>query len=149
MIRDRDAGVIQDRHEILPASEGDNKIFSEKAIGLVSALLPALTDLRDLGKIQIDPGTVREKMAFPMFTELFRNGDISKKSRDALKAFLESLPGYDEEKEVAEQPEEVSRQFGFSQAYFTRLLASLSDTYGHIYMVGLGEIDRRKEDDEP
>ena len=126
---------------LLPASEGDNKIFSERAISLVSALLPALTDLRDLGKIQIDPGTVRENMAFPAFTKLFRSGDISKKSRDALKAFLESLPGYDEEKEVAEQPEEVSRQFGFSQAYFTRLLASLSDTYGHIYMVGLGEID--------
>lgn len=126
---------------LLPASEGDNKIFSERAISLVSALLPALTDLRDLGKIQIDPGTVRENMAFKMFATLFRNNDISKKSRDSLKGFLESLPGYDENVEINAQPEEVSRQFGFSQAYFTRSLASLSDTYGHIYMVGLGEID--------
>lgn len=126
---------------LLPASEGDNKIFSERAISLVSALLPALTDLRDLGKIQIDPGTVRENMAFKMFAQLFRNNDISKKSRDALKGFLESLPGYDENVEISAQPEEVTRQFGFSQAYFTRSLASLSDTYGHIYMVGLGEID--------
>lgn len=116
---------------LLPASEGDKKIFSEKAISLVSALLPALTDLRDLGKIQIDPGTVRENMAFPMFTKLFGSGDISKKSRDALKAFLESLPGYDEEKEVGEQPEEVSRQFGLSQAYFTRSLASEQYAFSH------------------
>lgn len=126
---------------LLPASEGDNKIFSEKAISLVSALLPALTDLRDLGKLQIDPGVVRENMAFKVFATLFRNNNISKKSRDALKGFLESLPGYDENVEVLEQKEEVSRQFGFAQAYFTRSLASLSDTYGHIYMVGLGEID--------
>lgn len=126
---------------LLPASEGDNKIFSERAISLVSALLPALTDLRDLGLLQIDPGTVRENMAFGAFALLFRNNNISKKSRDALKGFLESLPGYDENVEINAQPEEVTRQFGFSQAYFTRSLASLSDTYGHIYMVGLGEID--------
>lgn len=126
---------------LLPASEGDNKIFSERAISLISGLLPALTDLRDLGKMQIDPGTVRENMAFPSFAKLYRNNDVSKKSRDALKGFLESLPGYDENVEINAQPEEVTRQFGFSQAYFTRSLASLSDTYGHIYMVSLGEID--------
>lgn len=126
---------------LIPASEGDNKIFSERAISLVASLLPALTDLRDLGKLQIDPGTVRDYMAFKMFASLFRNNDISKKSRDALKGFLESLPGYDENVEINAQQEEVTRQFGYSQSYFTRSLASLSDTYGYIYMTGLGEID--------
>lgn len=126
---------------LLPKSEGDNKIFSERAISLVSSLLPALTDLRDIGKLQIDPGIIRDYMAFKMFATLFRNNNISKKSRDALKGFLESLPGYDENVDIGDQKEEVTRQFGFSQAYFTRSLASLSDTYGHIYMVGLGEID--------
>lgn len=126
---------------LMPPSQGDNKIFAERAVALVAAVMPALTDLRDAGKLQIDPGVIRRFMSFKQFVGLFRNGNIRKRSRDALQAYLESLPGYDENKDVAEQPEEVTRQFGFAQAYFTRSLASLSDTYGHIYMVGQGEID--------
>lgn len=126
---------------LMPPSGGDNKIFAERAVALVAAVMPALTDLRDLGKLQIDPSVIRRYMSFKQFVALFRNGSIRKRSRDALQAFLESLPGYDENKDVAEQPEEVTRQFGFAQAYFTRSLSSLSDTYGHIYMVGQGEID--------
>lgn len=126
---------------LLPPSGGDNKIFAERAVALVSAIMPALTDLRELGKIQIDPGVVRKHMAFKVFVELFRNNQIKMRSRNALQAFLESLPGFDETKDITKQPEEVTRQFGFAQAYFTRSLASLSDTYGHIYLVGMGEID--------
>lgn len=126
---------------LMPPSGGDNKIFAERAVALVAAVMPGLTDLRDLGKLQIDPGVIRRYMSFKQYVALFRNGSIRKRSRDALQAFLESLPGYDENKDVSEQPEEVTRQFGFAQAYFTRSLSSLSDTYGHIYMVGQGEID--------
>lgn len=126
---------------LMPPSAGDNKIFAERAVALVAAVMPALTDLRDMGKLQIDPSVIRRYMSFKQFVSLFRHGSIRKRSRDALQAYLESLPGYDENKDVAEQPEEVTRQFGFAQAYFTRSLASLSDTYGHIYMVGQGEID--------
>ncbi|MBA1280420.1 TraM recognition domain-containing protein [Stutzerimonas stutzeri] len=126
---------------LMPPSGGDNKIFAERAVALVAAVMPALTDLRDLGKLQIDPSVIRRYMSFKQFVALFRNGSVRKRSRDALQAFLESLPGYDENLDVAQQPEEVTRQFGFAQAYFTRSLSSLSDTYGHIYMVGQGEID--------
>lgn len=126
---------------LMPPSGGDNKIFAERAVGCVSAEMPALTDLRELGVLQIDPGVIRKYMAFKNFVALFRDNRISKKSRDALQAFLESLPGYDETVAINEQPEEVTRQFGFAQAYFTRSLSSLSDTYGHIYLVGQGEID--------
>ncbi|MBT9112071.1 hypothetical protein [Pseudomonas aeruginosa] len=126
---------------LMPPSSGDNKIFGERAVALVAAEMPALTDLRELGKLQIDPGVIRRYMSFKAFASLFRDNNISKRSRDALQAYLESLPGYDEKKDINDQPEEVTRQFGFAQAYFTRSLASLSDTYGHIYLVGQGEID--------
>ncbi|MDH0960915.1 hypothetical protein EGJ86_22215 [Pseudomonas sp. o96-267] len=126
---------------LMPPSQGDNKIFSERAVALIAAVMPALTNLRDQDILQIDPGVIRRYMSFKQFVAVFRNSAIRKASRDALQAYLESLPGYDENKAVADQPEEVTRQFGFAQAYFTRSLASLSDTYGHIYMVGQGEID--------
>lgn len=126
---------------LMPASGGDNKIFSERAIALVSAILPALTDLRDANKLQIDPQTIRENMAFEQVIALYRNNHIRPKSKRALLGYLQSLPGYRDDLSPHEQPEEVTRQFGFAQAYFTRTLSSLSDTYGHIYMVGQGEVD--------
>lgn len=126
---------------LMPASGGDNKIFAERAIALASAILPALTDLRDQGMIQIDPSTIRENMAFENVVKLYDNINIQLKSKQALLGYLQSLPGYDDSKDAHDQPEEVSRQFGFAQAYFTRTLSSLSDTYGHIYLTGQGEVD--------
>jgi hypothetical protein len=126
---------------LMPPSKGENQIFAEKAVALVSATMPGLTDLRDQGILQIDPSVIRRYIGLEMFAELHKSNNISKRSRDALEAFLFSLPGYNRKLPIAEQPEEVARQFGFGQAYFTRSLASLSDTYGHIYLVGQGEID--------
>lgn len=126
---------------LMPPSGSDNAIFAEKAIALVSAIMPGLNDLRNQGKVQIDPSIIRRHMGFKEFVSLCHNNFISKTSRDALVGYLESLAGYDDKKPIDKQHEEVTRQFGFAQAYFTRALASLSDTYGHIYLTGQGEID--------
>jgi hypothetical protein len=126
---------------LMPPSGGDNKIFSERAIALVAAIMPGLNDLRNQGKLQIDPAVIRRFMGFKDFVGLCHNNAIGKSSRDALVGYLSSLSGYDETKDISKQNEEVTRQFGFAQAYFTRALASLSDTYGHIYLTGQGEID--------
>ena len=126
---------------LMPPSGGDNKIFSERAIALVAAIMPGLNDLRNMGKLQIDPAVIRRFMGFKDFVGLCHNNFIGKSSRDALVGYLSSLSGYDEKKPIDKQNEEVTRQFGFAQAYFTRALASLSDTYGHSYLTGQGEID--------
>lgn len=126
---------------LIPSSNGDNKLFSERAIALLAAIMPGLNDLRNLGIIRIDPGVIRKYMGFNDFVALCHNNFLSKTSRDALVSYLVSLSGYDEAKPINQQPDEVMRQFGFAQAYFTRALASLSDTYGHIYLTGQGEID--------
>ena len=126
---------------LLPPSDGDNKVFQERAVALVSAVMPALKDLQLQSKVQIDPSSIRKYMGFKAFVELYRNEHISMRSRNALLAYLESLPGFDENKDVSKQADAVTEQFGYAQAYFTRSLASLSDTYGHIYLTSLGEID--------
>lgn len=126
---------------LIPSSNGDNKLFSERAIALLAAIMPGLNDLRNLGIIRIDPGVIRKYMGFNDFVGLCHNNFLTKSSRDALVSYLVSLSGYDEAKPINQQPDEVMRQFGFAQAYFTRALASLSDTYGHIYLTGQGEID--------
>src|SRR5690606_16700658 len=97
--------------------------------------------------LKITPGVIRKALEFEEVQKLKRAKPIAPESREALRAYLTSLPGYSEHpkdrngRPTDKQPEEVTRQFGFAQAYFTRALASLSDTYGDIYMVGRGEIN--------
>lgn len=126
---------------LMSQSGGDNKIFQERAIALASAVLPALTDLRDQHLLQINPQVIRDHMAFEQVCKLMVRSEISWDSRQALKGYLESLPGFNAEVEAHKQNEQVAVQFGYAQAYFTRTLSSLSDTYGHIYMTGQGEVD--------
>jgi len=132
---------------LMPPSGGENKLFSERAIGLISAVIPGLVDLRDKADLKINPGVIRKALEFEEVQKLKRAKPVSPASREALRAYLSSLSGYTENpvdkqgKPTDQQPQEVTRQFGFAQAYFTRALASLSDTYGDIYMVGRGEIN--------
>lgn len=132
---------------IMPPGGNENKLFSERAIGLISAVMPALIDLRDCAGLLITPAVIRKSLELTEVEKLRDHPRITAESREAIRAYLASLPGYnpdpgrDARGNKKKQPEEVGRQFGFAQAYFTRALSSLSDTYGDIYMVGRGEIN--------
>lgn len=137
--------IIQLIVSIMPPGGAENKLFSERAIGLISAVMPALVDLRDSHGLLITPAVIRKALELPQVERLRKDPRISPESREAIRAYLASLPGYQEDAKDSrgnpkKQPEEVGRQFGFAQAYFTRSLSSLSDTYSDIYMVGRGEI---------
>jgi intracellular multiplication protein IcmO len=130
---------------LMPPGGGENKLFSERAIGLISAVMPGLVDLRDNAGLKINPGVLRKALEFEEVQKLKRAKPISPESREAVRAYLTSLPGYSENpvdrngKPTDQQQAEVYRMFGFATAYFTRALSSLTDTYGDIYMVGRGE----------
>lgn len=129
---------------LMPADAGGaNKVFSESAIALMSSVMPALTELRDLGTLVLDPGVIRDYTAYNNYCKLLLNKNISERARTAMLAFIQSRSGFDSKKSLTKQPEEVHRQFGFAQAYFIRALSSLTDTYGHIFSTGAGEIDYR------
>jgi len=138
--------IIQLIVSIMPPGGSENKLFSERAIGLISAVMPALVDLRDAHGLLITPSVIRKALELPQVEKLRKDPRISPESREAIRSYLASLPGYQEDAKDSrgnpkKQPEEVGRQFGFAQAYFTRSLSSLSDTYADIYMVGRGEIN--------
>src|SRR5680860_659063 len=131
---------------LMPPGGGENMLFSERAISLISSITPALVDLRDRANLKINPGVIRKALEFEEIEKLKRSKPITPESREALRAYLTSLSGYKEEptdrqgNPTDKQESEVYRQHGFAQAYYTRALASLSDTYADIYMVGRGEI---------
>jgi len=132
---------------IMPPGGQENKLFSERAIGLISSVMPALIDLRDRANLLITPAVIRKSLELPEVEKLHKHPKITRQSRESVRSYLASLPGYNPDPgknrdgSAKKQPEEVGRQFGFAQAYFTRALSSLSDTYGDIYMTGRGEIN--------
>ena len=122
---------------------GANKVFSDSAIALIQAVMPALTNMRDKGDLLIDPSVIRKYMAYSTCCTLLTEPSVSEKSNAAILSFIQSRAGFKDNVKFDQQPEEVRKQFGYAQAYFIRSLSSLSDAYGHIYMTGAGEVDFR------
>lgn len=123
--------------------KGDNKVFEGQAMGLVASVMPALVELRDKNLLHLNPGVLRRFIEFPIFTALSENPHISDRSRASLQAFTASLSGYNPALPLSRQDPQVMKQFGFAQAYLQRQLSLLTDTYGHIFMVGHPEMDAR------
>lgn len=132
---------------LMPPGGEENKLFSERAISLISAIMPAMVNLRDNAGLKINPGVLRKAMELKEVEKLKRAKPITPESREAVRAYLTSLSGYQENpvdrqgNPTDKQDSEVYRQHGFAQAYFTRALSTLSDTYADIYMTGRGEIN--------
>lgn len=120
---------------------GDNAVFGERAISLLSAIMYGLVDLRDKGHILLNVSTIREYMVLEKVEELAAHPELSEDARVIVEAYLKTLPGYGQDD--ADSRSEMARQHGYGQHYFTRALSSLSDTYGHIYKTELGEVDFR------
>lgn len=131
---------------LIPPGGSENKLFSERAISLISSIMPAMVDLRDRAGLKITPAIIRKALELDEVQKLKRAKPITPEAREAIRAYLTSLSGYtDNPKDrngnpTSELPQETTRQHGFSVAYFTRALATLSDTYADIYMVENGEI---------
>jgi len=133
----------------VPVSNGDNAVFSQRALAFLSSIMYPLVFLRDAKAINLSVSVIREYM--PLDKIMLLAGFPEKKPVHGveipddvvlpLRAYLRSVAGFNEKKET--QAPETSRQHDFSQSYFTRPLASMMDTYGFIYGAEMGEIDFR------
>jgi intracellular multiplication protein IcmO len=127
---------------LIPTSEGDNAIFSERAITLMKSLMMSLVELRDQRKINLSVRTIRDWMTMEKCIDIVNDQSLSQVARSSMEAFLNSTAGF--QKDLgAKQGEDTMKQFGYAQAYFTRALSSLTDTYGHVYGSIMGEVDYR------
>ncbi len=125
---------------LIPASQGDNAIFGQKAQALASSLLLALEWLSNKGEIALSVRTIRDWMALPRYIELAERRDMPPAIHAALRAFLESL-GWKAGIPIEKQPRSLPEQFAYAHGYFAQVLSSLTDTYGHIYLEADGEVD--------
>ena len=125
---------------LMPASDGANSIFADKAQALISGVMYALVDLRDKGLLKLSTSIIRDSLALEKCVALALHPELDEESRASIQAAL-ATSGWIAGRDLKDQPESFAEQFGYAQSYFGKALSSLTDTYSHIYGAEDGEVD--------
>jgi intracellular multiplication protein IcmO len=139
---------------LMPEAGGDNAMWKERAISLMSAIMPALTWKRDHQDLPLNINTIRTVMNFPEVVKLSRDAALPPRIREGLRGYLDTLPGYvdaafdDNGMEKPLGPDQpmvdtnvVKQQHGYLTMQFTRALQSLGNDYGYIFEARNADID--------
>lgn len=138
---------------LMPDSEGDNAMWKERAVALVSALMPCLVYKRESQNIPLSIGVIRQFLTFKAVIRLSRDPSIPESLRAAVKGYLNEVPGYndshfDENGEEKQQPDgsmpdtsTANQQHGYLSMQFTRSMQSLGDDYGFIFDTQAADVD--------
>lgn len=139
---------------LMPEAEGDNAMWKERAVSLLSSLMPALTWKRDKQDFPLSVSSIRNYLNLNYVIQLSRDQALPEKMREGLKGYLDTLPGYvdeafdDEGKEKPVGPDQpmvdtttVRQQHGYLTMQFTRSLQSLGDDYGYIFDTDAADVD--------
>jgi intracellular multiplication protein IcmO len=150
------------------APKGDNRIWHERTVSFIEAVLTPLVYLRDHHNFQLSTRTLREYITLPAVKDLRNkkllvNGrervfpDIPDRAIDPIRTYLQNLPGYkdDPPPDYANDPknqaavqampqgpsEEENKQHGFVSMQLIRSLNAMSDSFGHIFNTQYSELD--------
>lgn len=138
---------------LMPDAEGDNAMWKERAVALVSALMPCLVFKRESQNIPLSIGVIRQFLTFKAVIKLSRDAGVPEHLRAAVKAYLNELPGYDErafddDGNTKQQPDgsmpdttTPNQQHGYLSMQFTRSMQSLGDDYGFIFDTQAADVD--------
>ena len=139
---------------LMPDSEGDNAMWKERAVALISGLMPCLVWKRDKQNVPLSVGIIRRYIGYSEIIKLSRDKVLPETMRAGLKAYLNELPGYqdaaydDTGQEKPQSPDappfdpSVPRQqHGYLSMQFTRSLQSLGDDYGYIFDTMAADVD--------
>lgn len=139
---------------LMPESEGDNAMWKERAVSLVSAMMPVLTWKRDNQEMPLSVRTIRDYLSIGNVIKLQRDAVVPEHLREGLVGYLDTLPGfvhdaYDDEGNVKppgpDTPQydttTANQQHGYLAMQFTRSLQSLGDDYGYIFDTQAADVD--------
>jgi intracellular multiplication protein IcmO len=139
---------------LMPQAEGDNAMWKERAVSLISSLMPALTWKRDNQDVPLSVSSIRDFLGLHNIIKLSRDDALPDLLRESLKGYLDTLPGYvdaafdDNGKDKPLGPDQpmvdtttVRQQHGYLTMQFTRSLQSLGDDYGYIFDTAAADVD--------
>lgn len=140
--------------ELMPASEGDNAMWKERAVSLASALMPIMTWKRDNQDIPLSVRIIRENLSLNNVIKLSRDEAVPAHIREGVHGYLDTLPGYvaaafdDNGQPKPPGPDTpqydtttCNQQHGYLAMQFTRALQSLGDDYGYIFDTQAADVD--------
>ena len=138
------SGLTEMMVGLMDSGGGSDPMWQGRAIALISAVMSGLVWMRDNEGLLLDIDVLREYLLLDKIAELAeREYDGVESIAKAIRAYLLSIPGYNPQKPINQQESVVSEQHGYLQMQFTRILGSLSDTYGYIFRTNLGHVDFR------
>ena len=139
---------------LMPDAEGDNAMWKERAVALISALMPCLVWKRENQNLPISVSIIRKYMGLGDIISLSRDSAIPDHLRAGVLGYLNELPGYvddafDDEGEEKPLPPDAPpfdssvprQQHGYLSMQFTRSLQSLGDDYGFIFDTQAADVD--------
>ncbi len=139
---------------LMPEAEGDNVMWKERAVSLVSAIMPALVWKRDHLDIPLFVTSIRDHLNLNKIIALSREEVLPKEIRSGVNGYLETLPGYndkafDDNGQMKPPGGDVpqvdmntmSNQHGFLTMQLTRSLQSLGEDYGYIFNTPHADVD--------
>lgn len=110
---------------LMAETGGDNAMWKERAISLISAVVLALVHVREHEGLHIDGTVISEYLSLEKIQQLSQRRDFPQHVLQSLKAYLRSLPAY--QANAPKQSETVFEQHGYLQMQFTRILKLLED----------------------
>jgi intracellular multiplication protein IcmO len=139
---------------------GDNKIWYDRAVTLIDAMMGPLVYMRDYYGMVLSTSAIREHMDLPACKRMYKKifmvegqkvfaKDMPDRVLTPLKMYLTNLPGWKEDPPegaasnpmVQAAPDEESKQHGYVTMQLLRGLSSLSDNFGHITGADVSEVD--------
>lgn len=122
---------------------GDGAMWKGRAVALFTGVMRALVWKRDVGLVDLNIGLIRDYLNLNKIIELAdreKEPHMPAPIRGSIDAYLASLPGFQKEKGT-KQAQTTLDQHGYLQMQFTKILGSLADVYGHIFLTPHGEVD--------
>lgn len=139
---------------LLPDATGDNVMWKERAVSMVSSVMPALTWKRDNQDLPLSVSTIRHNMILNNIIKLSRDDQVPIELRNAIKGYLDTLPGFvdaafDDNGQVKPPGPDTPNvdtstsftQHGYLSMQLTRALQSLGDDYGYIFDSQAADVD--------
>lgn len=139
--------IIQLMDSMLPPAGNDGG-WQEKAKAMIQALIMGLVyKCRKEGRV-MSQRTIQEYLPLREVAKLYQQAvaeDWHDEAKLPLKNYLSTLAGFDMAliNSPSDWAAEALNQHGYLIQQFTRMLSLFSDTYGHVFASGAGDIDLR------
>ncbi|MBG0559583.1 F-type conjugative transfer protein TrbC [Enterobacter hormaechei] len=138
--------IIQLMESLLPAGNGSDEGWKDKARAMMNALIYALCYKRARDNIMLTQSVIQSYLPLIKFVGLYREAleaGWHEEGYKPMENYLANLAGFD--MKLINRPGEWSQgaldQHGYLIQQFTRMLSMFNDTYGHVFPKNGGDID--------